>query len=112
MIPEIIGVIWIPYDSQPPLKEVLDMAFTQLGEGNMFGGCVSTALDAYSLDAQCADDSEILVLTVSALKAVMDEDPRIGYTIQSRISEIYFRRYIETMEKLQAIVMNIPAEPA
>jgi len=31
---------------------------------------------------------------------------------QTRISEIYFSRYIETIKKLQAIVMNIPIETA
>ena len=51
-------------------------------------------------------------ISVSALSAIMDGDPRIGYIIQSRVSEIYFKRYVETMEKLQAIVMNIPVAPA
>ena len=40
----------------------------------------------------------------------MDEDLMMGYALQTRISEIYFNRYIETMKKLQAIVMNIPIE--
>ena len=83
----------------------------ELTEGDMFGGCISTALDAYVLNAQCTEESEVLVLDVSTLKAIMDEDPRIGYVIQSRISKIYFKRYIEIMERLQAIVMNIPMEP-
>ena len=84
----------------------------ELTEGDLFGGCVSTALDAYSLNAQCIEESEILVISVSALRAIMDRDPRMGYIIQSGISKIYFKRYIQTMEKLQAIVMNIPVEPA
>ena len=48
---------------------------------------------------------------LSALRGIMEEDPRIGYFIQSRISQIYFKRYIEIMKKLQAIIMNIPVEP-
>jgi hypothetical protein len=35
----------------------------------------------------------------------------MGYAIQSKISEIYFRRYVEAMNKLQAIIMNIPLQP-
>ncbi len=92
-----------------PGKGGLNVLIDELTKGDMFGGCVTTQLDAYALNAQCTEDSQILVVSVSALKSIMDEDPRIGYIIQSRISEIYFRRYIETMEKLQAIVMNIPA---
>lgn len=96
----------------PGKREGLSVLIDELGEGDMFGGCVSSALDTYVLNAQCTKKSEILVLSVSALKRIMDEDPRIGYIIQSGISKIYFRRYIEIMEKLQSIVMNIPVEPA
>jgi len=89
----------------------LSVLIDELTKGDMFGGCISTALDVYILNAQCMVESEILVISVSALRAIMDEDPRIGYVIQSGISKIYFRRYIETMEKLQAIITNIPVEP-
>ena len=40
----------------------------------------------------------------------MDEDLLMGYTIQTQISRIYFNRYIQTMKKLQSIVMNLPLE--
>lgn len=90
----------------------LSVLIDELTEGDLFGGCVSTALDAYSLDAQCMEESEILVISVSALRTIMDRDPHIGYSIQSAISKIYFKRYIETMKKLQTIVMNIPMESA
>lgn len=90
----------------------LSVLIDELTEGDLFGGCVSNALEAYSLNAQCLEESEVLVISVSALRAIMDRDPRIGYAIQSGISKIYFKRYIETMKKLQAIVMNIPVEPA
>lgn len=46
------------------------------------------------------------------MRNLLDDDPRMGYAIQSNISEIYFNRYIETMKKLQSIVMNIPLESA
>ena len=91
-----------------PGQTGLNVLIDELSSGDMFGGCVTSALDSYTLNAQCTEDSQVLVISVEALRVVMDEDPRIGYVIQSRISEIYFRRYIETMEKLQAIVVNIP----
>ena len=96
-----------------PAKKVgLSVLIDELTEGDLFGGCVSTSLDAYTLNALCMEESEILVISVSALRAIMDGDSRMGYIIQSGISKIYFKRYIETMEKLQAIVMNIPMAPA
>jgi len=34
----------------------------------------------------------------------------MGYTIQTMISRVYFKRYLDTMRKLQAIVQSIPLE--
>ena len=90
----------------------LSVVIDEVTEGQMFGGCISASMDTYALNAHCTVESEILVISVSALLAIMDEDPRTGYSIQSRISEVYFKRYIEVMAKLQKIVMNIPVEPS
>jgi hypothetical protein len=40
----------------------------------------------------------------------MDDDLLMGYVIQRHISHIYFERYLETMKKLQAIVMTLPID--
>jgi CRP-like cAMP-binding protein len=82
----------------------------ELTNGTMFGSCVCLDLDSYVCTAQCTKDSELLKIRTTALKELLDDDPRMGYAIQSRISQIYFKRYMETMKKLQAIVMNIPLE--
>lgn len=45
-VPEIIGVIWMPSESSPVLEDILDLAFSQLGEGNEIesrGDLVSTS---------------------------------------------------------------------
>jgi CRP-like cAMP-binding protein len=95
-----------------PGKQGLSMLIDELVEGEMFGGCLSPDLDAYLLNAQCVQDSELLRIATSSLREIMDEDPRLGYAVQSKISRIYFKRYVETMEKLQSIVMNVPVESA
>ena len=93
-----------------PGKGGVSIPIDEFAAGSMFGGCVSFEMDSYTLTAQCTEDSEILKIEASVLKGLLDEDPRMGYLIQSKISEIYFKRYTETMEKLQAIIMNIPIE--
>ncbi len=82
----------------------------QLEKGAMFGTCICLERDSYALTAQCVEDSEILKLEGSVLKKLMDRDRQMGYALQTRISAVYFGRYIDTMKKLQAIVMNIPFE--
>lgn len=90
----------------------ISIVIDQLTQGATFGSCVSFFGEHYALTAQCTDETELLKTRASALKDLMDGDPIMGYALQSRISEIYFNRYIETMKKLQAIVMNIPVEPS
>lgn len=91
-----------------PGKVGTSMMVDQLGKGAMFGRCVSLAMDTFILNAQCSEKARILRFQSDLFKKLMDEDPRMGYVIQTRIAEIYFKRYIESMSKLQAIVMNIP----
>jgi len=78
--------------------------------GAMFGSCLCFGIDAYSTTAQCTQDSKLLKIKASALSKLMDEDLRMGYTMQRRLSQIYFNRYLSTMGKLQTVVMSLPVE--
>ena len=91
-----------------PGKGGLSILIDRFGKGAMFGRCVPVAIEAYALNAQCVENSEILRIRASVLKELMEDDMMMGYAVQSMISEIYFKRYLETMKKLQAIVMQIP----
>jgi CRP-like cAMP-binding protein len=95
-----------------PGRSGVSVVIDQLGKGQMFGGCVGFCRDTYAVTAQCSSDSVLLKVKSPVLRKLMDDDLVMGYALQTRISEIYFTRYIETMKKLQAIVMNIPIETA
>jgi CRP-like cAMP-binding protein len=82
----------------------------QLGAGEMFGSCVCLDLADYTVTAQCSEASELLRIEASVLKRLMDQDLKMGYALQTQISKIYFKRYVDAMRKLQAIVMNLPLE--
>jgi CRP-like cAMP-binding protein len=91
-------------------KSGTNIVIDQLTQGAMFGSCVCFGSDSYALSAHCTQDSELLKIKDSVLDSLMEQDRMMGYALQSRISHIYYGRYIETMKKLQAIVMNIPVE--
>jgi len=93
-----------------PGRTGVSVVIDQLTKGQMFGSCVCFYRDTYALTAQCTRDTALLKVEGTVLKDLMDKDLMMGYALQTRISEIYFTRYIETMKKLQAIVMNIPIE--
>ncbi len=94
-----------------PGRGDVSIVIDQLTKGDMFGSCACFDRETYALTAQCTRESVLLKVESGALKSLMDEDARMGYAMQSRLSAIYFNRYVETMQKLQAIVMNIPIEP-
>jgi len=93
-----------------PGQTGVSIQIDELTEGAVFGSCVCFQFVEYSLNAQCTRDSKLLKIESATLKELMDEDLLMGYTIQTQISRIYFNRYIETMKKLQSIVMNLPLE--
>jgi CRP-like cAMP-binding protein len=95
-----------------PGKGGTSVLIDQLTKGATFGSCVSFHGGTYALTAQCTTNTQLLMTRASVLKSLMDDDLVMGYAIQGRISEVYFNRYLETMNKLQAIVMNIPIESA
>ena len=86
------------------------VAIDELQKGDMFGSCACFQRDSYALTAQCTEDSVLLRIESSALKELMDNDLVMGYALQTRLSAIYFGRYIDTMRKLQAIAMSLPIE--
>ncbi len=78
--------------------------------GVMFGSCMCFDIDTYSTTAQCTQDSKLMKIESLVLRDLMDKDLPMGYAMQRRISHIYFNRYLETMRKLQAMVLSLPIE--
>ena len=93
-----------------PGKESLKLAIDMCDKGDLFGTSVFFNMGTYVLDAQCTEDSQVLKIDFWVLKDIMERDRLTGLAIQTQIAKIYYNRYINTMEKLQAILMSIPLE--
>jgi CRP-like cAMP-binding protein len=91
-----------------PGRDGFSVVIDQVRPGEMFGSCVCFQRADYALTAQCTTDAELLKIESKALKELMDSDLVMGYALQTRLSAVYFGRYIETMRKLQAITMSLP----
>ncbi len=78
--------------------------------GATFGSCVCLQIDTYTLSAQCTAATRLLKIEAATLKRLMDDDLVMGYAVQTMISRIYFKRYVDTMRKLQAMISSIPLE--
>ena len=88
----------------------ISIQIDELTTGAIFGSCMCFQLRDYSLTAQCTRESRLLRISAAVLKDLMDGDLVMGYGIQTYISRVYFQRYIDTMNKLQSIVLNLPLE--
>jgi CRP-like cAMP-binding protein len=93
-----------------PGKGGLSVPIDVATAGTMFGSCMCFDIETYSTTAQCTEDSRLLKIQAVALSDLMDEDLRMGYAMQRRLSQVYFKRYLDTMRKLQTVVMSLPVE--
>jgi len=93
-----------------PVESGVSIVIDELTKGEMFGSCMCLSMDSYALSAQCVTDSVLLKIDSAVLKGLMDGELNLGYAMQSEISALYFRRYIDTALKLQAVVMNLPIQ--
>ena len=90
-----------------PGKKGFSMGIDTLERGAIFGAGASFEPGAYTVTAQCLSDCKILRINTDAWKRLMDEDARLGYALQKRISDVYFKRYLDAMQRLQAIMASI-----
>ena len=93
-----------------PSKEGFSTLIDEVPRGAIFGSCICFQLDSYTLDARCTQESKLLKIRAATLKEQLDDDPVMGYAVQTLISRIYFQRYLDTAQKLQAIVQAMPIE--
>ena len=91
-----------------PRADGLSLQIEEVMPGGVFGSCVCVELDNYSLSAMASTDAKLLKIRAATLKHLMDQDPNVGYPLQRMISQTYFKRYLDTMGKLQAIVQALP----
>ena len=68
--------------------------------------------ERYLLDATCMEDSEVLKVEARVLRRILDENPVVGYATQRRVSQIFFQRYVDAMERLQTVAQAIPLSRA
>ena len=93
-----------------PRPDGVSVLIDDVPEGSIFGSCVCFQLEKYTLSATCTKDSRLLKIDAKTLKKMMDEDLAVGNAILTMVSRIYFKRYIETMNKLQSVIQSIPLE--
>ena len=91
-----------------PTKVGFSLLIDDVTAGAIVGISSLVGADRYLLNAECVDDSEVLRIDAAELRHILEENPVVGYAIQQRISQIFFKRYVGTMERLQTVVQVMP----
>jgi CRP-like cAMP-binding protein len=94
-----------------PTKGGLSFLVDDVVEGGVFGVSSLMGRERYLLNAECVQDSEVLKVESQVLRRILDDNPAIGLAVQRRISEIFFKRYVDAMERLRSIVLAVPLGP-
>ncbi len=91
-----------------PTKGGPSLLVEDLLKGSIFGVSSLTGTERYLLNAQCVEDSEVLKIEGRVLRLVLDQNPLVGYAVQRRVSQVFFKRYVDAMERLQRVVQALP----
>jgi len=91
-----------------PTREGPSVLVDDLLPGSVFGVSSVTDADRYFLDGECVEDSEVLKIEGEVLRHILDANPQVGYATQRRLSQIFFKRYVDAMERVQTVVQAIP----
>ena len=84
-----------------PTRGGSDLLIDDLIAGNIFGISSLVGADRYLLNAECTENSDVLKIEGKTLRQILDENPVVGYALQRRVSRIFLKRYLKTMEILQ-----------
>lgn len=95
-----------------PTKGGVSLLVDDVLEGSIFGVSSLMGTERYLVNAECVQDSEVLKIEDRALRHILDENPVVGYAIQRRVSQIFFKRYVDAMERLETIVHAMPLRGA
>jgi CRP-like cAMP-binding protein len=69
--------------------------------GEVFGWSSLVAQSGrWTVTAQCSKPSSIIALPASSLKAIFDDDPKLGYIFLGRLMKIISKRFHHVEEKL------------
>jgi len=91
-----------------PTKGGPSLLVEDLLPGGIFGVSCLTGTERHILNAECVEDSEVLKVEGAVLRRILKDNPVVGYAIQSRVSEIFFQRYVYAMERLETIMHAMP----
>ena len=87
-----------------PAEMDVNLLIEAVPEGGVFGVSSLAEGERYLLNAECVEDSEVLMVESRVLRSILDQNPVAGYATERKIAQIFFKRYVTAMERLRSVV--------
>ncbi|MEW6443280.1 MAG: cyclic nucleotide-binding domain-containing protein [bacterium] len=81
---------------------------SRVGGGDLFGVGPLLGSGFYTLEAYCAEDSEVLGIDAGKLGGLLEANSKAGSLVMGEVAKVYFERYIGILNRLQKIISQIP----
>ncbi len=95
----------------PAKPDEFRIIVSKLKPDDLFGLSPLLGSERYTLEAQCSEDAEVLAIDSGKLRNLLETDSMTGFYIMSEVAATYFQRYINVLDRLQNIVLQIPLIP-
>lgn len=102
------GVVYLRLPADP---EEFRIVVAKLEPGDLFGLSPLLGSEVYTLEAQSAEDCEVLGINAREFRSLLEDRSASGFYIMSEVARVYFERYVELLKRLQNIVLQIPVLP-
>jgi signal-transduction protein with cAMP-binding, CBS, and nucleotidyltransferase domain len=95
----------------PARPEEFSIVIAKPEKDDLFGLSPLLGSDRYTLEAKCSEKSEVLAIDAKKFRNLLETEPNVGFYIMTEVARVYFDRYIQLLNRLQSIVLQIPLIP-
>ena len=101
----IVSKGWVKLRKIDSEKDI-DISFENRSKGELFGAACFMKPQEYTLNAICAEDTEVISINADDLFDLFHKDYQIGYLFLKEIAKVYFERYKSVKRQLFGMVKD------
>jgi CRP-like cAMP-binding protein len=101
----IVSKGWVKLRKIDSEKDI-DISFENRSKGELFGAACFMKPQEYTLNAVCAEDTEVISINADDLFDLFHKDYQIGYLFLKEIAKVYFERYKSVKKQLFGMVQG------
>ena len=95
------GLVYLQLPADLP---EFSIPISKVEKGELFGISPLLKSPRYTLTAKCFQDTKALAVEAEPFREILQQNCRAGMDIITRVADIYFKRYLDLIERLQSVV--------